>query len=258
MITLGLLGEVAIDFTEGTEASGRANSGEIFAGERVPDFGEAIARMLDIIAPVATEATATFKQLELTAENLSHITDENSELNLALTQFKTFGEHLNQLTGPEGALSISLTNLKQLTGDLTKNDNIAVTLQNFRTSSEKLKSTLTSLGPSLQASGENVKEATATLKSEPWRLIWPSTKKYPENAHTGCPAGLVTPAPGAAGTLHDKLDRFATFRGQLGIAVTIIVLLYSTGGAAWGEVEPSLILEAVTATGVPFPAVAST
>src|SRR5213075_404755 len=182
MITLGLLGEVAIDFTEGTEASGRANSGEIFAGERVPDFGEAIARMLDIISPVATEATATFKQLELTAENLSHITDENSELNLALTQFKTFGEHLNQLTGPEGALSISLTNLKQLTGDLTKNDNIAVTLQNFRTSSEKLKSTLTSLGPSLQASGENVKEATATLKSEPWRLIWPSTKKYPEES----------------------------------------------------------------------------
>lgn len=189
MITLGLLGEVAIDFTEGTEASGRANSGEIFAGERVPDFGEAIARMLDIISPVATEATATFKQLELTAENLSHITDENSELNLALTQFKTFGEHLNQLTGPEGALSISLTNLKQLTDDLTKNDNIAVTLQNFRTSSEKLKSTLTSLGPSLQASGENVKEATATLKSEPWRLIWPSTKKYPENAQPGTPAG---------------------------------------------------------------------
>src|SRR5947209_4933769 len=83
MITLGLLGEVAIDFTEGTEASGRANSGEIFAGERVPDFGEAIARMLDIIAPVATEATATFKQLELTAENLSHITrseEHTSEL----------------------------------------------------------------------------------------------------------------------------------------------------------------------------------
>jgi len=189
MITLGLLGEVAIDFTEGTETSGRANSGEIFAGERVPDFGEAIARMLDIIAPVATEATATFKQLELTAENLSHITDENSELNLALTQFKTFGEHLNQLTSPESALSLSLTNLKQLTSDLNKNDNIAVTLQNFRTSSEKLKSTLTSLGPSLQASAENVKEATATLKSEPWRLVWPSTKKYPENAQPGTPAG---------------------------------------------------------------------
>src|SRR5205814_7474202 len=79
MITLGLLGEVAIDFTEGTESSGRAKSGEVFAGERVPDFAEAIARMLDIIAPVQTEATGTFKQLELTAQNLSHITDDNSE-----------------------------------------------------------------------------------------------------------------------------------------------------------------------------------
>lgn len=182
MITLGLLGEVAIDFTEGTESSGRANSGEVFAGERVPDFGEAIAKMLVIIAPVATEATATFRQLESTAQNLSHITDENSELNLALTEFKTLGEHLNQLTGPESALSTSLINLKQITGDLTKNDNITVTLQNFRTSSEKLKSTLTSLGPSLQASADNVKDATATLKSQPWRLIWPSTKKYPEGS----------------------------------------------------------------------------
>jgi phospholipid/cholesterol/gamma-HCH transport system substrate-binding protein len=198
MITLGLLGEVAIDFTEGTESSGRANSGELFAGERVPDFGEAIARMLDIIGPVATEATATFKQLESTAQNLSHITDDNSELNLALTQFKTLGEHLNQLTGPDGALSSSLTNLKQLTGDLTKNDNIAVTLQNFRASSEKLKSTLTSLGPSLQQSAENVKDATATLKSEPWRLVWPSTKKYPENAQPGIPAGQNIKAAKAA------------------------------------------------------------
>src|SRR4030095_6201453 len=50
MITLGLLGEGAIDFTEGTESSGRARSGELFAGERVPDFGEAIAGMLDILA----------------------------------------------------------------------------------------------------------------------------------------------------------------------------------------------------------------
>ncbi len=184
MITLGLLGETAIDFTEGIEASGRANSGEVFAGERVPDFGEAVSRMLDIISPVATEATATFKQLESTAQNLSHITDETSELNLALAQFKTLGEHLNQLTGPDGALSNSLSNIQRISDDLTKNDNIAVTLQNFRASSEKLKSTLSSLGPSLQESAQNVKDATATLRSEPWRLVWPSTKKYPENAGT--------------------------------------------------------------------------
>ena len=179
MITLGLLGETAIDFTQGTEASGRASSGEIFAGERVPDFGESIARMLDIVQPVANEATATFKQLETTAQNLSHITDENSQLNLALTQFRTFGEQLNQLTAPDGSLSVSLSNIQRITDDLQKNDNIKITLQDLRASSEKLKATLNSLSPSLEESGRNIKDATATLRSEPWRLVWPSTKKYP-------------------------------------------------------------------------------
>ena len=188
MITLGLLGETAIDFTQGTEASGRASSGEIFAGERVPDFGESIARMLDIVQPVANEAIATFKQLETTAQNLSHITDENSQLNLALTQFRTFGEQLNQLTAPDGSLSVSLSNIQRITDDLQKNDNIKITLQDLRASSEKLKATLNSLGPSLEESGRNIKDATATLRSEPWRLIWPSTKKYP-----------VTEQPPAAG-----------------------------------------------------------
>jgi hypothetical protein len=185
MITLGLLGETAIDFTEGTEASGRASSGEVFAGERVPDFGEAIAKVLEVVQPVATEATATFKQLEVTAQNLNHITDENSQLNLALLQFRTFGEHLNELTAEDGSLSKSLSNVQRITEDLTKNDNIKVTLENLRDSSEKLKTTLSSLGPSLQESARNVKDATATLRSEPWRLVWPSTKKYPETAPAG-------------------------------------------------------------------------
>ncbi len=178
LITLGLLGETAIDFTEGTEKSGRSNSGELFVGERVPDFGEAIGKMLDVVEPVAAEATTTLKQLESTAQNLSHITDENSQLNLALTQFRTLGENLNQLTGPNSSLSTSLGNLQRVTEDLTKNDNIEVTLQNFRASSEKLKSTLNSVGPSLEETGRNIKDATATLRAEPWRLVWPSTKKY--------------------------------------------------------------------------------
>lgn len=192
MITLGLLGETAIDFTEGTEASGRAASGEVFAGERVPDFGEAIASLLDVVQPVATEATATLKQLESTAQNLSHITDENSQLNLALTQFRTLGENLNQLTGPNSPLSSSLGNLQKVTEDLNKNDNVEVTLQNLRVSSEKLKSTLDSVGPSLEDIAHNVKDATATLRSEPWRLVWPSTKKYPSDNVPALPAQTST------------------------------------------------------------------
>jgi MlaD protein len=180
MISLGLLGEMAIDFTQGTEVSGRAHDGELFAGERAPDFSEAAARLLDVVDPVAKEATATMKELEATAQNLSRITDGNSELNQALAEFKSFGEHLVDLTSPEGPLTESLNNIEKISRDLSDNDNIKVTLQNFRSSSEKLKSIMNDLAPALRESGLNFKEFTETVKTQPWRLIWPSAKKSAE------------------------------------------------------------------------------
>jgi ABC-type transporter Mla subunit MlaD len=187
MISLGLLGEMAIDFTQGTEASGRAHDGEMYAGERSPDFSEAAAKLLEVVEPVAQEATKTMKELEATAQNLSHITDENSELNQALTQFKTFGQHLSDLTAPEGPLSTSLANVQKITDDLSKNDNISVTLQNFRNSSERLKSIMNDLTPQLKESGKNLSEFTDTVKKQPWRLIYPTTKKYPDESATPAP-----------------------------------------------------------------------
>src|SRR5215467_1275540 len=71
MMQLGLLGDMAIDFTQGTGASGRAKENEIFAGERTPDLGEAAAKMLEVIKPVAAEATSTMKDLQQTAQNLN-------------------------------------------------------------------------------------------------------------------------------------------------------------------------------------------
>ena len=184
LITLGLLGEVAIDITQGNESSGRAADGEIYAGERVPDFGESISKMLDIVKPVAAEATNTLKELQTTAQNLSRITDENSQLNMGLAQFRTFVENLTSLTATDSSLSIALKNVEKISTDLSSSDNIQITLQNFRDSSDKLKgilADLSQLGPDLKASGTNVKELTETVKSQPWRLIWPSTKKYPQD-----------------------------------------------------------------------------
>jgi phospholipid/cholesterol/gamma-HCH transport system substrate-binding protein len=175
LMQLGLLGDMAIDITQGTENSGRAHDGEIFAGERTPDLGGAAAKMLEVIKPVAAEATTTMKDLQQTAQNLNQITDENSELNQALAQFKTFGEHLSALTAPEGPLTQSLDNIQRISDSLAKNNNITVTLQNFRDSSEKLKSTMRELEPV----GHNVAEFSETIKTQPWRLIWPSTKKSP-------------------------------------------------------------------------------
>jgi ABC-type transporter Mla subunit MlaD len=180
LMQLGLLGDMAIDITQGTEASGRAKDGEMFAGERTPDLGEAAANMLEVIKPVAAEATNTMKDLQQTAQNLNRLTDENSELTLALGQFKTFGEHLSDLTAPDSALSNSLTNIEKISNSLTENDNIEVTLRNLRTSSEKLKLAVTDLGPA----GDNIKQFSETIKTQPWRLIWPTTKKYAEASPT--------------------------------------------------------------------------
>jgi phospholipid/cholesterol/gamma-HCH transport system substrate-binding protein len=173
MITLGLLGEMAIDFTQGTETSGRAKDHETFAGERAPDFSEAAAKLLDVVQPVATEATNTLKELQSTAQNLSRITDENSELNQALVQFKSFGENLVVLTSDDGALTMSLKNIQKISDQLSKNDNIEVTLRNFRSTSERLKALMNDIQPV----GRNIAEFSETVKTQPWRLIWPSTKK---------------------------------------------------------------------------------
>src|SRR6266404_5338446 len=189
MIQLGLLGDMAIDITQGTEKSGRAKDGEIFAGERTPDLGEAAAKMLEVIKPVAAEATNTMKDLQQTAQNINRLTDENSELTLALGQFKTFGQHLSDLTAPDSALSHSLTNIEKISTSLTENNNIEMTLQNLRASSEKLKITVTDLGPV----GQNLKEFSETIKTQPWRLIWPSTKKYPQEQQQVATGGQQRP-----------------------------------------------------------------
>jgi ABC-type transporter Mla subunit MlaD len=191
LMTLGMLGETAIDIAGGNDHSGRAEGGQVFAGERVPEFSEAIARMLAIIQPVATEVISTLKELQTTSQNLSKITDRNSELNLALGQFKTFSEHLTGFTGPDSSLAKSLNNIQQISDQLTKNDNIAVTLRNFRDSSEKLKSALNDIGPDLQTSISNMKDFTDTVRKQPWRLIFPTTKKYDEGAKPSEPAITV-------------------------------------------------------------------
>ena len=199
LMSLGLLGDMAIDITQGTEASGRARDGEIFAGERNPDIGEAAAKMLEVIKPVAAEATNTMQDLQKTAQNLNHITDENSELNQALSQVKLFGEHIADMTAPDSALSNSLNNVEKISRSLTENNNIEITLQNLRTSSERLKTTVSDLGPT----GQNIKEFSETIKSQPWRLIYPTTKKYPEKSPTPSEATITvrkTAKPKASAT----------------------------------------------------------
>ncbi|MEP6699180.1 MAG: hypothetical protein ABJB09_05555, partial [Verrucomicrobiota bacterium] len=110
--------------------------------------------------------------------------DEYSQLNMALAQMRTFAENLTSMTARDSSIALAFKNVEKISTDLASDDNIQVTLQNFRESSDKLKGIIADLGhlgPDLKDSAENVKELTATVKSQPWRLIWPSTKKYPED-----------------------------------------------------------------------------
>jgi hypothetical protein len=125
---------------------------------------------------------------------------------MGLAQFRTFVENLTSLTARDSSLSIALKNIEKISTDLSSNDNIQITLQNFRESSQQLKgimADLSQLGPDLKESSANVKELTATVKSQPWRLIWPSTKKYPQDEQAAADAAPVRkpkPRPRATAT----------------------------------------------------------
>jgi outer membrane immunogenic protein len=55
----------------------------------------------------------------------------------------------------------------------------------------------------------------------------------------GFPLALVIPGPAVPVTLNQKIDWFGTVRGRIGYLVDPKVLLYATGGLAYGEVDSS-------------------
>ena len=75
-----------------------------------------------------------------------------------------------------GEIGLDHLLVEKISDDLTANNNIGVSLENFRDSSERLKATMNDLGPA----GRNIKDFSETVKTQQWRLIWPSTKKYAE------------------------------------------------------------------------------
>ena len=214
----GLLSDMLLDFTNGSEESGLAPSGTSFLGERAPSLSDAIPKVMEELHPAIEEATATLKTLQQTAESINKLTGPGGEVQTAIEEFKKFGGNLNQLTGPDSSLRHSLMNLEAMTSDegklgkslenikeltdpegplaktlknaekftaeLSSNKDIYATLRNLKMGSQKLDSTLGDLGPKFSTISDNLEKASDTVKHQPWRLIWPSTKKYPnEPAH---------------------------------------------------------------------------
>lgn len=117
--------------------------------------------------------------------------------NAALASLKEVTGHLDHLTGPGSSLEKTLNNTQKVTGELSGNKDISVTLHNLRETSSELNHTMTELSGQFKQVGTNLSQASDTVKHQPWRLIWPTTKKYPtDGAATPAPAReKATPAP---------------------------------------------------------------
>jgi phospholipid/cholesterol/gamma-HCH transport system substrate-binding protein len=200
MLQTSLLGQPVIDFTNGDQDSGLATNGSYFVGIRAKDFTAAIADAVDVIkntvTPVAIQAQKTMQELSSTADNLRQLTAPGSNVDQAVTQFRHFGDNLVQisskgsalqqsldniqmLTGSNGHLNQALANVDHITNQVIAQDRIGKTLDNLQKTTENLDSMVSTVAPRVDIITANLAQATDTVKRQPWRLIWPSTKKYP-------------------------------------------------------------------------------
>jgi len=200
MLQTSLLGQPVIDFTNGDETSGLATNDSYFVGVRQKDFTAAIADAVDVIkntvTPVAVQAQKTMQELSNTADNLRQLTAPGSNVDLAVTQFRHFGDNLVQISAKDGALQRSLDNIQVLTGsaghlnqalanvdrltnEILDQDRIGKTLTSLQDTTQNLNQIVHNVSPRVDIITANLQEATDTLKRQPWRLVWPTTKKYP-------------------------------------------------------------------------------
>jgi ABC-type transporter Mla subunit MlaD len=194
MRSFGLLAELVIDFTNGNADSGLAEPNAKFVGRRSPDLAEIGPLIIQKLDPVLKQSESTLAELQKTSHNLTVLTAQESVLTGTLKSFGGVGENLKAMTAKGGGFDTALVsvhevlaNVKDVTGQLQKDNNLEKTLVNFKSSSAKLKIVLDSLDktmgtvlPRLDIIVSDLSELTGKLKQQPWRVIWPSTIKYPE------------------------------------------------------------------------------
>jgi ABC-type transporter Mla subunit MlaD len=215
LASYGVLDEAVIDFTGGEEASGLAEAGMHFVGERpggLADTGTAIIEKLD---PAVNQLVATLKNLDVTAANVAKMTEPEADLAKTFAEFRELGKNLSEMTGtdgpitraingierltkedgelsgavadfrkliaPDSELAKALANAEKFTAQLAGSNDVPATLKNFRAASTRLNTALSGLQADLGVAAKNLEQGTDTLKRQPWRLIWPTTKKYPED-----------------------------------------------------------------------------
>jgi ABC-type transporter Mla subunit MlaD len=194
MRSFGLLAELVIDFTNGNADSGLAEPNAKFVGTRAPDLAEIGPLIILKLDPVLKQTELTLAELQKTSHNLTVLTSQESALTGTLRSFGAVGENLKTITAKGGGIDSTLVsahevlnNVKDVTVQLQKDNNLEKSLGNLKAASGKLKTILDSLDktmatllPRLNGIVSDLGELTGKLKQQPWRVIWPSTIKYPE------------------------------------------------------------------------------
>jgi paraquat-inducible protein B len=124
-----------------------------------------------------------------------------SNANDALAAVKDSAANLDKLTGPDSSLNKTLRNAEKVTAELSGNKDIGGTLHNLKETSAQLSTTIAELSVQFKKVGQNLTEASDTVKRQPWRLIWPSTKKYSDDSD------IAPPQPSSAPSLRKKLPQ---------------------------------------------------
>jgi hypothetical protein len=88
-----------------------------------------------------------------------------------------------------------LKNAEKVTAELSGNKDIGGTLHNLKETSAQLNTTVADLSVQFKKVGQNLTEASDTVKRQPWRLIWPSIEKYDSESRVAPPQPRPTPSP---------------------------------------------------------------
>ncbi len=206
MRSFGLLAELVVDFDNGNPLSGLAEPNARFVGTRQPDLGEVGPQIIQKLDPALKQAEATLAELQRTSHNLTLLTQPDSPLTEAVKNFRSVGGNLKVMTEKGGSfdeslekLRDSLTRVQDITAQVQKDNNLEKMLANFNAASARLKSeldelngTLTTSLPRLNEIIEDFGELSDKLKHQPWRIVWPTTIKYPQDQQQ---ATRPTPIP---------------------------------------------------------------
>jgi phospholipid/cholesterol/gamma-HCH transport system substrate-binding protein len=206
MRSFGLLAELVVDFDNGNPLSGLAEPNARFVGTRQPDLGEVGPQIIQKLDPALKQAEATLAELQRTSHNLTLLTQPDSPLTEAVKNFRSVGGNLKVMTEKGGSFDVSLEKLRDslnrvqdITAQVQKDNNLEKMLANFNAASARLKSeldelngTLTTSLPRLNEIIEDFGELSDKLKHQPWRIVWPTTIKYPQDQQQATPP---TPIP---------------------------------------------------------------